>query len=422
MINLYIFDKYCRAKSYGLGTYIKELTTALKGKDMNVCIIHLQSYNENNEKEKQIHLNKKKDVTDSDDIRHLYISIPVTPDRSIDNHEQDELYYSEVVSQLKLYINNHERLIFHLNLLDYQNFVNQLRNTFDCLIVSTIHSINWGFFFFDNLPRLRQIINETDPDQFEERMRKSFEEEKSLFMSVDHIICISNYMHELLCREYGVDSQKTSFIPNGLSEIRTSSADKQQFREKWKVNYNEKIIFFAGRMDPIKGLNFLIKAFRMVLSTFPQCRLVIAGEGDFSSFTKQSQDICTRITFTGFLDKELLYEWYKIADIGVIPSLFEPFGYVAAEMMMQELPLIVTATSGLNEVIDESCGLKVPIIVNAKNVEISPELLAEKILYLLQHPVEAKQLGKNGRKRYLNEYSSEVFSRNMRQFYKSLYS
>ena len=175
-------------------------------------------------------------------------------------------------------------------------------------------------------------------------------------------------------------------------------------------------------MDPIKGLDFLIKAFRIVLFSFPQCRLVIAGEGDFFSYTKQSQDICSRITFTGFLDKKLLYEWYKIADIGVIPSLFEPFGYVAAEMMMQKLPLIVTATSGLNEVVDESCGLKVPIIVNEKKVEISPELLADKILYLLQHPVEAKQLGQNGRKRYLNEYSSEVFRRNMIQFYESLYS
>ena len=235
MINLYIFEKICRAKTYGMGTYIKELTTALKGKDMNVCIIHLQSYNKNSETEKQIHLNKKKDVTDADGIRHLHISIPITLDRSINNNEKDESYYSEIVSQLKLYININESLIFHLNLLDNQIFIFQLRTTFDCRIVNTVHSITWGLAVFENLPQLRKIITETDPDQFEERMKKTFEEEKSLFMAVDHVICISNYMHELLRREYGVDSQKTYFIPNGLSEIYTSSGDKQQLREKWRV-------------------------------------------------------------------------------------------------------------------------------------------------------------------------------------------
>ncbi|MDR2774162.1 MAG: glycosyltransferase [Tannerella sp.] len=49
-----------------------------------------------------------------------------------------------------------------------------------------------------------------------------------------------------------------------------------------------------------------------------------------------------------------------MADVGVVPSLFEPFGYVAVEMMMHRLPVVVTATSGMNEVMDDTCGLKVP--------------------------------------------------------------
>ena len=130
--------------------------------------------------EKQIHLNKKKDVTDTDGIRHLYISIPVTPDRSIDNHEQDELYYSKIVSQLKLYINNLERMIFYINILDNLRFITLLRSTFDCRIVTTVHSINWGFFVFENLPQLRQIMNDTCPGKFDERM-KSLLKKKNLY-------------------------------------------------------------------------------------------------------------------------------------------------------------------------------------------------------------------------------------------------
>ena len=74
----------------------------------------------------------------------------------------------------------------------------------------------------------------------------------------------------------------------------------------------------------------------------------------------------------------------------------------------------------LNEVVDESCGLKIPILEYADRVEIDTDLLAEKIVYLLEHPKEAKQLGNNARKRYEKLYSEKVFRENMIEFYRSL--
>ena len=157
------------------------------------------------------------------------------------------------------------------------------------------------------------------------------------------------------------------------------------------------------------------------LKTDLNCHLIIVGNGDYDTFFQEAKNICTRITFTGLLERTDLYELYQIANVGVVPSLFEPFGYVPVEMMMHELPIVATATSGLNEVVDESCGLKVPLIVSPDSVEIDTSLLAQKIVYLLQNPKEAKRLGKNGRKRYLEKYSSEVFGKNMIAFYKSLF-
>jgi len=103
-----------------------------------------------------------------------------------------------------------------------------------------------------------------------------------------------------------------------------------------------------------------------------------------------------------------------------MPSLFEPFGFVAVEMMMHRLPMITTATSGLNEVVDESCALKVPIIAYPDRVEIDSILLAEKILHLLKQPKQARRLGENGRKRYNKMYTSEIFGQKMVRFYHSL--
>ena len=89
---------------------------------------------------------------------------------------------------------------------------------------------------------------------------------------------------------------------------------------------------------------------------------------------------------------------------------------------MHGLPVVATATSGLDEVVDDSCGLKVPLAVSADRVEIDADQLAEKILFLLRNPEEARQLGRNGRGRFVERYSSEVFGRNMSAFYESLFA
>ena len=73
------------------------------------------------------------------------------------------------------------------------------------------------------------------------------------------------------------------------------------------------------------------------------------------------------------MEKKELYEIYQMADVGVVPSLYEPFGYVAVEMMMHRLPIVVT--SCLNEVVDDTCGLKIPIIEYSDKVEIDTDLI-----------------------------------------------
>ncbi|MCC8095572.1 MAG: glycosyltransferase family 4 protein [Tannerellaceae bacterium] len=233
-------------------------------------------------------------------------------------------------------------------------------------------------------------------------------------------MCLSNYMKDVLCRYYGLDKIKISVIPNGLSDFLNTSINRKFLRKKWNIHPQEKIILFAGRMDEMKGLSYLVKAFKRILIAFPQSRLVIAGTGDFNKYLQEGQDVCTRITYTGLLEKKQLYEWHSLSDIGVAPSLFEPFGFVAVEMMMQCLPIVATNTSGLNEVIDDTCALKIPLTKYPDKVNIDMDLLAEKIIYLLQNPEKARILGKNGRKRYEKMYTSDVFGQKMLRFYHSL--
>lgn len=409
-MNLYIFNETRRGAVFGIGTYIRELTFALKNSSLHICVINLLSDKPYIQMEK------------IDTIEYWHFPSPIPEQRTSDSQKQRALYFRNVVYLLQLHIKDKKDLVFHLNYHQNESLVNELKEAFDCKIVSVAHFSDWGFTVFDNLKRLRNILNEEHPDNFSENVKKSFEEERAYYIKVDHTICLSNYMKKILCQDYGLDSIKVSVVPNGLSDVVDMSVDKELLRKKWHIEPEEKIILFAGRIDEIKGVSSLIKAFHMVLETHPNSRLLIAGNGDYTRAFQGAKNICTKITFTGLLEKEELFEIYQLANVGVVPSLFEPFGYVPVEMMMHELPIVATATSGLNEVVDESCGLKIPLVVSPDSVEIDTELLAEKIVYLLQHPTEAARLGKNGRKRYLEKYSSQVFGRNMIAFYNSLFS
>ena len=408
IMNLYVFNESSRAAVYGIGTYIRELTESLRDSDINICVVHLKT------------VKPAEEADERGNIRHWYIPAPISRNSTSDRIIQHELYYRNVVFLLRVQITNTDRLVFHLNNNRNSTLAEELKKKFDCKIVTVVHYADWGVILYDNLPRLRAILQEKHPDDLGKNVQKTIEKEKSLYSLSDRVICLSNYMHDILCRDYKLNESKIVVIPNGLTDSAKTMPDKKPLRKKWKIPVKEKVILFAGRIDEAKGMSYLIKAFRKVLTVFPICRLVITGEGDFSKYTKEAQDICAKITYTGMLPKTLLYEWYSLSDVGVIPSLFEPFGFVTVEMMMHSLPIVATATSGLNEVVDDNCGLKITLKIRHDSVEIDTSSLAKKIVYLLQHPAEAMEMGLNGRKRYLNEYTSEVFRRNMQNFYHSL--
>jgi glycosyltransferase len=408
MINLYIFIKTGRAAIFGIGTYIRELSVALKGSNINVCVIYLYSDKPQPEIEKK------------DDIWHWYIPSPVMENRSLNETRLYELYYRNVVYLLRLHIANKEHLIFHLNFNNGRVLSEQLREAFECKIITVVHYSEWGFDMLGNITRLRSALQHDSTDQLAKQTQDSVKEEVAFYATTDGVVCLSAYMKDILMKNYQLPDRKIFLIPNGLSDLTTPKSNRKQLKEKWHFSAREKIILFAGRLDEVKGLIYLLNAFRQVLQAIPRCRLVIAGDGTYNLYLKETQDICTKITYTGMLDKPALYELYRITDAGVVPSLYEPFGYVALEMMMHACPLVVTASSGLNELVDEHSGLKVAVTELPESMEIDTSLLAEKILYLLQHPVEAKVMGKNARKRYEHLYSEKVFRENMLNLYHSL--
>jgi len=412
-MDLYLFNANDSAAMYGIGTYLQELTNVLINSDTRIHIVHLHS------------ARPVFEIVKTERIEHWYIPEVRNQNTFSGSIQKLEDYCRNIVYLLRLYIKDTKELIFHFNFNQYQLLAKELKATFNCKTVTTIHFLKWAFEFQGNLSKLHTLKSKSEDkrNSYEVLLLTTDEYEGLLYREVDRVIALSQDMKKLICREYHLNPKNISVIPNGLSDSELIQINnRDNLRRKWCFSENEPLILFAGRLHPVKGLLFLIKAFRKVLEVIPDCRLLIAGSGHFDTYLQEAKDISTKIIFTGFLEKKELYELYQISDAGVVPSLYEPFGYVAVEMMMHELPIVATETSGLNEVVDDSCGLKIPIIIHPDRVEIDTNLLAEKIIFLLQHPVEAKAMGENGRRRYKQLYSSKIMRRNMLNLYNSLYN
>ncbi len=176
-----------------------------------------------------------------------------------------------------------------------------------------------------------------------------------------------------------------------------------------------------GRMDKMKGFPILLKAFERLLQDDPNLRLFVAGGGNFQEQFSAIDRYCSKVTFTGFLPKEKLFELYTMADLGVMPSMYEEFGFVAIEMMMHGLPIVANKTSGLEEIVEnEITGLHVLLSGKQNELEANSQWLSQSLSSILYDEKRRQCMSKNARNRFLAKYEEGLFRQRMLQFYRSI--
>lgn len=406
-MNLYVFCEKTLGNVYGIGTYIRELVSTLKNSAINVYIINLAS------EKPQIKIEEINGTT------YWHFPPPIQWSKELEEHW--DLYHRNIVYLLQLHIKDKNNLIFHLNYNQKVGLAKELKKAFNCKIVLTIHFFDYYSKLSVNSIYSREIHNMKQTyidDKGLAQLRESIQKEKQLFQTADHIICLSNKTRQILQDEYRINRDKISVIYNGLADT-TILTNKSELRQKFRISSDAPVILFAGRLDGLKGLAYALRAFKIVLNTHPDCRFIIAGRGDFDLHMLECEDIWMNVIWTGFINKEKLYELYTIANIGIMPSFHEQCSYVVIEMMMHGLPIIGTST-GMSEMVEnEVTGLHIPVIENSHAPEIDSSIFAEKIIYLLQNATKVKEMGENGRKKYLHNYSAEVFRNNMLKLYES---
>lgn len=406
MTDIYLFNENSRASIYGIGTYLKQVTNCLQNiKNIRLHLVELKSSVQHfTIEEKEIRTFR---------IPNVY-----------EKGQPKERYYRNAYYLLAPYINkNKNKLSFHLNYTQEYPLIEYFKKVYPrCQIYYTIHYLSWCFVLKGNTSYFRRIVQSSHPELLpakEKQVYDSYLEEQRLFNAVDKVICLAQYTKELLIRDYLLSKEKIELIYNGLEIIKNSPSllEKERIRNKLFLHAEDKIILFVGRLDEIKGITILIKAFKLIQKEIPNSHLIIVGDGDFADKMKESEFCWTKITFTGRLDREQLYQFYKIADLGVMLSTHEQCSYVAIEMLAHGVPLIVSTSTGLNEVIDDD-RLKVQVRELENDVVISENECAEKMVFVLKGSF-TKQISEDNRKKYIKFYQHKDMKSKMLHIYTS---
>jgi glycosyltransferase len=413
--NLYFFiqDEY-RGSSYGIGTYINQIiNTTSSSNSINLTLIHIHS------QEKELK------IEEFGNIKQIFIPTFKKPQKiRIDDFENR--YIRNTVYLLKEIIPDNSCNIFHFQYLDQCQSISLIKKMFSGKIVLTVHYTNWSFKLLGDRNHLNNILSKPE-DQltpFDKMVLQFVERDKKTVSLCDQVICIAQHSYEYILKITKMGEKKICIIPNGIKDAYRSISEKRRnyLRAKFGITSCQKIILFVGRLDEVKGIAYLIQSFKKLLITHPKSLLVIVGDGgSFNYWFSLINNYWTKIIFTGKLNKRQLYNWYKIANIGVSCPIHEEFGMVAIEMMMHRLPIIVTNTGGLAEIIDDRInGLKVPIKKIKNKPGVNVDILVKQMQFLLDNPGFASQIGVNARKKFLEKYQLTCFKKNMLNFYTNI--
>jgi glycogen(starch) synthase len=210
----------------------------------------------------------------------------------------------------------------------------------------------------------------------------------------ERVIACSFYMREQIADIFGVEEHQVAVIPNGIDPADLQPQDPAELRRLRDefADPGEKLVLLIGRLVYEKGFQLALEAMPRVIERIPRTRFLVAGSGTHESKLRRQAEglgLMPRGTFLGWIGDDVLHSLYRIADLTVVPSIYEPFGLVALEAMASGCPCIVADTGGLREVVPhDEAGLR----FRARD----PEALAEEAVRVLGDPELGQRLVSEG--------------------------
>lgn len=221
--------------------------------------------------------------------------------------------------------------------------------------------------------------------------------EEGILNRARKIIAVSHFTKWELTKYYKIPEGKIQVIHNGV-DIRKFKPANNKPRIKSELGFkpDDILIVSVGRLYARKGLFTLIESMPTITKRFPKAKFVISGKGQSDEMNKliahaDKLGVKNKIVFTGYYPDKKLPKLYQIADVFAFSTFYEHHPFAVLEALSTGLPVVTTTVGGIPETID-----------NGRNgflVEpFNERQFADRILYLLEHPQEASNMGSLARK------------------------
>lgn len=235
-----------------------------------------------------------------------------------------------------------------------------------------------------------------------------------LHKKADYVIAISKELEKELLERYKYDKNKISLINNGVSKEKFNQvidiSEKEFIKSEKGIPKDKIIIGFVGSLIKRKGIDILLEACSLLEDN--EIHIVLLGDGDNEWVMDMVNkfNLEERITIYPFGDP---IDYYKIFDIFVLPSRIEGFGLVVIEAMMMGIPVIRSNTEGAY---DQILHMKDGFIFRNEDTEE----LSRYIDMLIKDSELRKEIGENGRKKAINNFSDDIMVQKTLDLYKKV--
>jgi glycogen(starch) synthase len=207
--------------------------------------------------------------------------------------------------------------------------------------------------------------------------------ERHMVRSADHVITCSRYMRSHVATVFGVPRRKITAMQNGIDprDLEPVAADLDELRARY-AKPGERLVLLVGRLVYEKGFHLALDALAPVIEKLGGVRFVVAGSGTAEAELRRQAwrlGLHRKGKFLGWVGDDMLHSLYRISDLCIVPSIYEPFGIVALEAMASGCLCVVADTGGLREVIpgDGTVGLRFPSRDAAALQEIVERVLTD---------------------------------------------
>lgn len=233
-----------------------------------------------------------------------------------------------------------------------------------------------------------------------------------ILKAADGILSENSSLYDYFSR-IGIEANRIYAITKGVdTELFQPRITSNSFRSELGIKEKDVVILYVGRLDLVKGVNYLLQAAERILGDHNNIKFLIIGDGNLRrEYEKFVKPLSHSIIFTGWRND--IPQLMNIADILVLPSLSEGAANVVMEACASGLPVIATEVGEVPQVVSDG---ETGVLIKPKDVDGLVEAMGK----VIDNPSLARKMGEAGRKRMEKKYSWEIICDKLERAYQDV--